>query len=311
MNYYDEESIGSERVYSGEVLKLIFRYVFVYKKYLFLSLFFVLFITGASLSVPYLFKIIIDRYIFKQGQIVHLDVYSSLAENEFYDKQFRHGHYLSDTTLFLFKSRLKYFSKNEKADLERSGVLSINKYALIESPGFEGELEKKIDSYVKKGKILVFGKSVYLFETSVLSGFKVKELVSLRSRDFIHIVQYILFIVGILLAQFVSSYIQIMFLMKLSQMAMKDLRKDIFSHILYLEITFFDKNPIGRLVNRITNDIETLNEFFSSVLITLLQDILLMLGIALVMFFTDRGCDFSLYHHYYHTVQNLCSQRVP
>jgi ABC-type multidrug transport system fused ATPase/permease subunit len=287
VNNYDEESIGSERVYSGEVLKLIFRYVFVYKKYLFLSLFFVLFITGASLSVPYLFKIIIDRYIFKQGQIVHLGAYSSRPENAFYDKQFSRGHYLSDTTRFLFQSRLKYFSKKEKEDLVNSGILSGKKYVLIESPRFEGELEEKIDSFVIKGEILIFGESIYLFESSVLSKFKMEELARLRSRDFAHIVQYILFIVGILLVQFVSSYIQIMFLMKLSQMAMKDLRKDIFSHILTLEVSFFDKNPIGRLVNRVTNDIETLNEFFSSVLITLLQDILLMLGIALVMFFTD------------------------
>ncbi|HEB32752.1 MAG TPA: ABC transporter ATP-binding protein [Spirochaetes bacterium] len=287
MNYYDEESIGSERVYSGEVLKLIFSYVFVYKKYLFLSLFFVLFITGANLSVPYLFKIIIDRYIFKQGQIIHLDAYSSRTGNNLYDKQFRRGKYLSGTDRFLFQSRLKYFSKNEKEDLVNSGALSSKKYVFIESPRFEGELGKKIDSYILKGEILVFGESIYLFETGVLSRFKVEELARLRSQDFVHIVRYIMFIIGILLVQFVSSYIQIMFLMKLSQMAMKDLRKDLFSHILTLEVSFFDKNPIGRLVNKVTNDIETLNEFFSSVLITLFQDILLMLGIAFVMFFTD------------------------
>jgi ATP-binding cassette subfamily B protein/subfamily B ATP-binding cassette protein MsbA len=75
--------------------------------------------------------------------------------------------------------------------------------------------------------------------------------------------------------------------MKLSQLAMKDLRKDLFSHILTLEVSYYDKNPIGKLVSRVTNDIETLNEFFSSVVITLFQDILMMLGIALVMFFTD------------------------
>ena len=133
MDHYEEESLGTERVYSGEVLKLIFRYVFVYKKYLFLSLFFVLFITGANLSVPYLFKIIIDRYIFKQGQIVHLDAYSSRAPNNLYDKQFRRGKYLSGTTRFLFQSRLKYFSSEEKDGLINSGVLSGKKYVFIES----------------------------------------------------------------------------------------------------------------------------------------------------------------------------------
>jgi ATP-binding cassette subfamily B multidrug efflux pump len=287
LNYYEEEPAGSERVYSGEVLKLIFKYVIVYKKYLFLSLIFVLFITGANLSVPYMFKIIIDRYIFKQGQIVHLDRYGAELRSDFYDRQFRHSLYLSDEARFLFQSRMKYFSKKEIGELTASGVLSSKKYSLIESPRFDEGLKKKIEPYLSSGEILVFGDSKYLFETSVLSKFKMAELAGLRSRDYVHIVQYVLIIVGILLVQFGSSYVQIMFLMKLSQMAMKDLRKDLFSHILTLEVSYFDKNPIGRLVNRVTNDIETLNEFFSSVLITLFQDILLMLGIALVMFFTD------------------------
>ena len=160
-------------------------------------------------------------------------------------------------------------------------------YTLIESPVLEGELKEKIKSYIMSGDILLFGDSLYLFNTSVMGRFKVAEIYQLRSKDFVNIVQYILFIIGILLVQFGSSYIQIIFLMKLSQLAMKDLRKDLFSHILTLEVSYYDKNPIGKLVSRVTNDIETLNEFFSSVVITLFQDILMMLGIALVMFFTD------------------------
>jgi len=41
---------------------------------------------------------------------------------------------------------------------------------------------------------------------------------------------------------------------------MRDLRKDLYNHITSLEISFFDRNPIGKIVNRVTNDIETLNE---------------------------------------------------
>jgi ABC-type multidrug transport system fused ATPase/permease subunit len=75
--------------------------------------------------------------------------------------------------------------------------------------------------------------------------------------------------------------------MKLSQKAMRDLRRDLFAHVLSLEISYFDKNPIGRLVNRVTNDIEALNEMFSSVLITFFQDLLILAGISVIMFMTD------------------------
>ena len=84
-----------------------------------------------------------------------------------------------------------------------------------------------------------------------------------------------------------ASYLQIVALMNLSQKAMRDLRRDLFSHMLSLEISYFDKNPIGRLVNRVTNDIEALNEMFSSVLITFFQDLLILAGITTIMFMTD------------------------
>lgn len=287
VDYYQEDSGRDEKLYSRDVLRLIFGYVFVYRKYLITALLFVLLITGANLSVPYLLKVIIDRYIFKQGYIVHLSAYVPDDRGSFDERQFRRGVYLTDSTYFLFQSRLKYFSGEKKEELKNSGVFSKDMYTLIESPVLEGELKEKIKSYVTSGDILLFGDSLYLFNTSVMGRFKVAEIYQLRSKDFVNIVQYILFIIGILLVQFGSSYIQIIFLMKLSQLAMKDLRKDLFSHILTLEVSYYDKNPIGKLVSRVTNDIETLNEFFSSVVITLFQDILMMLGIALVMFFTD------------------------
>jgi len=69
---------------------------------------------------------------------------------------------------------------------------------------------------------------------------------------------------------------------------MHNLRKDLFEHILSLRLSFFDNNPIGKLVNRVTNDIEALNEMFSSVLITLFQDFLILTGIIVVMFSDQR-----------------------
>jgi ABC-type multidrug transport system fused ATPase/permease subunit len=87
--------------------------------------------------------------------------------------------------------------------------------------------------------------------------------------------------------QFVAAYYQNLTLMKLSQYSMRDLRVELFARILSYEVNYFDTNPLGRLVNRITNDIEVLNEMFSSVLVSLFQDILLLTGIAIIMFRED------------------------
>jgi ABC-type multidrug transport system fused ATPase/permease subunit len=68
---------------------------------------------------------------------------------------------------------------------------------------------------------------------------------------------------------------------------MYDLRMKVFSHLQRLSLTFFDKNPVGRLVTRATNDVETLNEMFTSVLLTFFKDVFLILGIVLVLLRTN------------------------
>jgi ABC-type multidrug transport system fused ATPase/permease subunit len=68
------------------------------------------------------------------------------------------------------------------------------------------------------------------------------------------------------------------------QLAMRDLRVEIFDHIQRLHLGFFDRYPVGRLVTRATNDIENLSEMFSSGLVSLITDVFKMIGFAAVLF---------------------------
>ena len=70
----------------------------------------------------------------------------------------------------------------------------------------------------------------------------------------------------------------------MGQLAMRDLRVEIFDHIQRLHLGFFDRYPVGRLVTRATNDIENLAEMFSSGLVSLITDVLKMIGFAAVLF---------------------------
>lgn len=287
MEEYYEEQDTEGRLYNREVIRLLFQYIFHYKRELLLSLVFILFITGVGIAVPYILRTMIDRYIFKQGRIVTLEP-SRLAEMEPQAlKRIRRGIYLSNNAYFLFRSHLNYFSKHEEELYIESGLFSRESYTLIELSQADDPLKKKIDDFVLQGKIVRFGGSLYLFESSILSSFTLNEFYRLRAWDFTRILLLFFFIVALLLVQFGATYLQIFLLMKLSQNAMRDLRKDLFSHILSLEVSYYDRNPLGKLVNRVTNDIETLNELFSSVLITLVQDLLLMVGVTVVMFITN------------------------
>ncbi len=68
------------------------------------------------------------------------------------------------------------------------------------------------------------------------------------------------------------------------QLAMRDLRVEIFDHIQHLHLGFFDRYPVGRLVTRATSDIENLAEMFSAGLVALITDVLKMIGFAVVLF---------------------------
>ena len=68
------------------------------------------------------------------------------------------------------------------------------------------------------------------------------------------------------------------------QLAMRDLRVETFDHIQRLHLGFFDRYPVGRLVTRATNDIENLAEMFSAGLVSLITDVLKMIGFAAVLF---------------------------
>lgn len=287
IDYYQEEDERSGKLYSREVLRLLFRYILVYKRYLIIALVFVLFITGSNISVPFLFKVIIDRYIFKQGRIVDVEMLRGRVGGIAVLKRVNRGIKLTDKLVFLYQSDLKFFSRKEIEDYTGSGIFSKETFILVDSDLPEVSLKEKLERLKDKGYVRIFKPSLLLITSNALEKFSVAEIIQLRREDFVRTAKFIFIIVIILLVQFASNYLQIIFLMRLSQNAMRDLRRDLFSHILRLEVSFYDKNPIGRLVNRVTNDVEKLNELFSSVLITLFQDILMLLGIALVMFLTN------------------------
>jgi ATP-binding cassette subfamily B multidrug efflux pump len=86
---------------------------------------------------------------------------------------------------------------------------------------------------------------------------------------------------------FVTLYAEGYVMQLMGQYIMYDLRNQIFGHLQRLPIAFFDHNPIGRLVTRVTTDVDALNEMFTSGLVELIGDVLLLAGIVVVLFWLD------------------------
>jgi ATP-binding cassette, subfamily B, multidrug efflux pump len=73
------------------------------------------------------------------------------------------------------------------------------------------------------------------------------------------------------------------------QRAMFDLRRELMAHLQTLDLAFFDKNPVGRLVTRVTTDVDVLNDLFASGLVTIVGDIFMLLFVILTMFRLSPG----------------------
>ncbi|PIW69798.1 MAG: antibiotic ABC transporter ATP-binding protein [Ignavibacteriales bacterium CG12_big_fil_rev_8_21_14_0_65_30_8] len=96
-----------------------------------------------------------------------------------------------------------------------------------------------------------------------------------------------LLLLASLLFQAVMQYFLIYFTEYLGQKIIYDLRSQIYSHVQKLALKFFDRTPIGRIVTRVTNDIESLNALFSSGIVMVFSDIFIILWIFGFMFFLD------------------------
>jgi len=120
-----------------------------------------------------------------------------------------------------------------------------------------------------------------------LKGFSPDQIATLRHRDLNGLLLVGLFLLLLIGGSLVLNYWEFYLLEKSGQHMMQDIRMELFGRIQGQAIQFFDRNPVGRLVTRVTNDIENLNEMFKSVLITIFKDVFLLSGIIVVLVYLN------------------------
>ncbi|HUQ81257.1 MAG TPA: ABC transporter ATP-binding protein [Gemmatimonadaceae bacterium] len=101
------------------------------------------------------------------------------------------------------------------------------------------------------------------------------------------VVSSALLFAGTLVFQFGFTYGETMLTSLLGQRVMRDLRVEIFAHLQRLSVSFFDRNPVGRLVTRVTSDVESLNELFTAGVVAGIGDMFTLLAISIAMLLID------------------------
>ena len=95
------------------------------------------------------------------------------------------------------------------------------------------------------------------------------------------------FFVVVVIGGFLANFSQIAVLEWTGQNIMHRLRQHLFSHMLSLDMAFFHNNPSGKLVTRLTNDIQNMHEMFTSVIVTLFNDVIRILGILVLLYWLN------------------------
>jgi len=280
--YMEEGHLG--KPYDLKLMVRLGSYLRPYWALISLSVFFILLMAGLDLLIPYLTKEAIDRYLLASAREIVLKGEGSPEESSFWNRygpmllpQKEKGRYL------LPPERLPLMDRREMARFQKSGLLTENRYYLFlpQTPQENALFHKYPSLFERSGP---YGYIAY----GRLKELKREDLLILRGRDLKGVFIIALLMVLILSLNFILTFSQVYAMEVVGQKMMHDLRMKVFSHLQTLSISFFDKNPIGRLVTRLTNDIQNVHEMFTSVLIHLVKDVLLVLGIILFLLHLHR-----------------------
>jgi ATP-binding cassette, subfamily B, multidrug efflux pump len=109
----------------------------------------------------------------------------------------------------------------------------------------------------------------------------------IANNDINKLIYLSLLYLALVVGGFILNYIQTYFLNLLGQKAMYDLRNEIFTKFQSLSFSYFDKNPVGRLITRITGDVDALNELFTQGVVAIFSDFMLLFGIIGILLYMN------------------------
>jgi len=157
---------------------------------------------------------------------------------------------------------------------------------------YDFKVARRLFSYLKpyKGTVLIALLLTLLTNTLIslqprFTQWAVDDYIVPKNTEGIFLFAFLFFLV--FLFRFLFSYIQEVLLNTVGQRVMYDLRKEIFAKLQRQDVAYYDKNPVGRIITRLTGDVDALNELFTSGVIDLLGDLVIIIAIVSQMYWLD------------------------
>lgn len=277
--YMEEGELG--KAYNFSLIARLAGYLSKSKRILAMAALLVLMTTLLELALPYVTRIGIDNYMVRQALALRLDKATSKQEQSL--RAQAGGTIINGPNgeAFITEPDLRKVDQRLVADLRRSGVVDGSPLYLAPDNDETRQLAQQYS------KLFIRANGQYLIRTSDLERLPQKSLRLLRTPDAYGLAALGLAFALLSLLGLVFEYAQSMILERAGQEMMYSLRQDLFVHVLGRSSAFFSRNPVGKLLTRITNDVQNINEMFRSTLISLIKDVFMLVGIVAVMLALD------------------------
>ena len=276
--YMEEGKLG--KPYDLKLLKRLAPYMVPYMRMILSALFLTILITLFDLALPYISKIAIDRYILASWYRVDLAAMKAATRNALpkevegilESKEGSHG--------FVPHEKIRTIDPAFLYELKAKGLIPEERFYRLSS-----DMREKFPDITKGGVFLKDDSLMIPFQS--LDHLNAGDILKLREKDLRGLSLVGIVLLASLIISFLLGYGEYYLLELIGQRIMQDIRLDLFRRMQSQGVGFFDNHPVGRLVTRVTNDIENLNEMFKSVMVTVFKDFFILTGILIILLYLN------------------------
>lgn len=278
-DFFDSDAIT--KGWNSGVTRRIFGYLSPWKGLLALTALALVLSTAGELVTPIIVRQVVDTALMPTWR---------LAEAAIVDAPEARGLAIGDTStavgdrLAVPANLLSSLRADKRSALEKRGLLLPGEWYLADLAA-AGPRGREVVA-ARSATISVEG-DYALISTAELRGLPAADALALRARDLATVRTDVLVLVLVLVVVFVAAFAQTTSSALVGQRVMKRLRMELFEHVTSRSLAFLTRQPVGRLVTRMTSDVETINQFFTDVIVAFLKDTSLMIGVIVVLFAMD------------------------
>ncbi len=265
--------------YDSAIIAKLFRFMKPYWPMAVLAVAALLLATGGELIRPVLIQRAIDNHIMGNTVAVRDDrIGKGVLSNVDIDE----GTPLIDGYRYASASSLENITKANQKALGEQGWLIRKDFILF-------PLDEKSRTVAEdRSGVISTGSGYGVISREDLKSLSRDEIAVIRRNDVSSLREIGVTYLVVLLGVMVFSFLQVYLMAYTGQGVMKDLRGKLLRHTMGQRLGYLNRTPVGSFVTRLTNDVETINEFFTTVAISVLKDFSMMIGVIITLFLLDR-----------------------